>query len=63
MTEATHFRYSAGDEPIEGYVLVELLGRGASGSVWKAQGPGKTIALKIVDLKQKIGAMIAARGH
>ncbi len=55
MTEATHFRYSAGDEPIEGYVLVELLGRGASGSVWKAQGPGKTIALKIVDLKQKIG--------
>ena len=55
MTEATHFRYSAGDEPIAGYVLVERLGQGASGSVWKAQGPGKTIALKIVDLKQKIG--------
>src|SRR5437764_8635563 len=32
--------YRAGDEPIPGYVLIEPLGKGGFGVVWKCQAPG-----------------------
>lgn len=44
----------AGFMPIPGYRLVSRLGLGGFGEVWKAEGPGgQSIALKIVELKQK----------
>jgi serine/threonine protein kinase len=48
--------YTNGDEPIEGYRLLEFLGRGGFGEVWKTAGPGDVeIALKIINLKGKQG--------
>jgi len=49
--------YREGDEPAPGYKLVEYLGRGGFGSVWKAKGPGGIeVALKIIeDLGRKKG--------
>lgn len=32
--------YRSGDEPLPGYRLIALLGRGASGEVWRCEGPG-----------------------
>lgn len=45
-----------GDEPIPGFKLVERLGRGAFGEVWKATGPGGTwAALKFISLFRNAG--------
>jgi serine/threonine protein kinase len=49
--------YRPGDSPIPGYRLVESLGRGNFGEVWKALAPGgMEVALKIINLSGREGA-------
>ena len=50
--------YTRGDEPVRGtgYRLVEYLGDGQFGEVWKAEAPGGfEVALKIMDLTREEG--------
>src|SRR5438128_3648424 len=43
------YRKSAGAEPLPGYVLIEPLGRGGFGEVWKCEAPGGLLkAIKFV---------------
>lgn len=43
-----------GSEPVPGYRLLEYLGGGSLGEVWRASGPGGTqVALKIVNLRRR----------
>ena len=45
-------RHEPNDEPIHGYALVDFLGRGQFGEVWKARDKvsGKLVAVKVIDL-------------
>jgi serine/threonine protein kinase len=48
--------YNKGDEPIPNFRLLQFLGRGGFGEVWKAVGPGGTqLALKIISLSDHHG--------
>lgn len=49
-------KYARGDEPIPGFHLVQLLGMGGFGEVWKATAPGGIhVALKFIKLDGKKG--------
>jgi serine/threonine protein kinase len=49
--------YSKGQQPVPGFRLVQYLGRGAFGEVWRAAGPGAIdVALKILPLDARRAA-------
>ena len=51
FNQATVVKYRQGDQPIQGYQLIRVIGRGGFGVVWLADGPGGVrVALKIIDL-------------
>ena len=46
----------AGDEPIPGYRVEQMLGRGQYGEVWRATSPGRSsVALKFIDMTGRRG--------
>ena len=50
--------YRPHDEPVAGYRLIELLGEGAFGAVWKGEGPGGVlVAMKIISKLNGIHAI------
>lgn len=49
-------RYQAGQELVPGYTLVQLLGKGMEGEVWRAKGAGGTsVAIKVVRSLSMVG--------
>jgi serine/threonine protein kinase len=52
-------KYDENDEPISGYRLVDFLGAGQFGEVWKAveSDTGKRVALKLIDLSHSHSAL------
>jgi serine/threonine protein kinase len=52
-------KYEEGDEPVEGYRLVDFLGAGQFGEVWKAQeiATKKLVAIKLIDLSHSSSAL------
>ena len=49
--------YYPGDMPVSGYRLIEPMGRGNFGEVWRASAPGgMEVALKIINLSGREGA-------
>jgi len=55
---APRLRYKLGDRPVQeaGYRLIEYLGSGQFGEVWKAEAPGGIeVAVKIIDLTRGEG--------
>jgi len=47
-----------GSRPLPEYELVQLIGQGGFGQVWRAKGPGGfTIALKFISLNEKSGSI------
>jgi serine/threonine protein kinase len=51
-----NLRLEKGAEPVQGYTLIERLGKGGFGQVWRASAPGGfEVALKFVTLAERVG--------
>lgn len=53
--------FHPGDEPVPGYRLLQQLGHGGFGVVWRASGPSGEVALKFVSLENSVVAHIEER--